>query len=186
MVLAQLMQLRQHHIYLDESSRATRMDYVSNNDPYVYVHKGGKVISKGLEPPQSSWFYAKNGSGKYLIEATRASFRGDFGPVISNIAHTAAETAPYTALEWRTGGAFDFKKYFGRNDFGNAWGYTMTARDVGNTMWGGHMSIGYNHLGGGYGMTAISDGISILSGGGFEHPRSYFMQTWGYVNQRYW
>jgi hypothetical protein len=172
-------------IHLDKNNRAIRMDYTPG-DPYVNVHKGGKIISKCYEPPQMSWFYTKNGSGKYLIEATRARFRGNFSSVINNIAHTAAETAPFSALEWRPRGVFDFKKYFGRNDFGNAWGYTMTARDVGNTMWGGHMSIGYNHLGGGYGMTLISDGLSILSGSGLESPRSYFMQTWGYVNQHYW
>ncbi len=167
-------------VYLDKSNTVTDMRVVNDADPTVSVHKGGKVIATGKEPPRASYFYNWNhAKGNYSLVANHYRFAGDWSGAISNIQNTGDITAPYSFKEWGTGGAFDFKKYY-PNQFGNAWGYMMTSRDVGNAMWGSAINRIYYVFGGitEERMTMISNFVA----GGTEDPFSLSMQQWGYRN----
>ena len=183
---------------VDENRTITDMQYKDNGIDRATVAFADGSTMEFVEPPKGSYFWSKNDEKFEIIGK-------QFDCTMEAKANAMIEQVDAFAIgSWGSGGDYDFKyRYyskFGNNSaqrdaltftVGSLNGTIMTARDVGNALWGGYTRNTYlnkmyplNPLAQLYAMNLISESYSLKSKGAIEDYSSLRMQNWGFRNYK--
>ena len=163
--------------------------HLTDKYPYVYFIDPNGKLKKFAAPPQNSYFHTENIIGQ--------KFDPDMEQNVRIHIKDAYEKGPFAFLEWGEYKGLDFKNVFylgADKTIGTLHGTIMTARDVGNAIWGGWTRYSYlNNVNlfpepiSGWINFEIMDIISnayscFFQKGKVEDLSSAVMQKWGFEN----
>ncbi|MBQ9225814.1 MAG: RHS repeat-associated core domain-containing protein [Fibrobacter sp.] len=159
---------------VDENGKIMKgMNRVDDGNNVVTVTFADGKTKTFAEPPLDSYFFTE--------DLTNQMFDPDMQKNVEELLDDAYDLWPADFPFWYSGFSFDFKYAYykgAENTVGSLKGTIMTARDVGNAIWGGwarHMYTLSRPT-----MEKISDFIA----GGKEDAPSAVMQRWGYDNYK--
>ena len=166
-------------LLLDANNIIQKKKHVDNENNMVHIIFASGNVKDFAAPSAYSYFYSENIVGEKFDTNMKFNIRKMINEVYSST------TPIIDYLKWRSGGKFDFKsRYYENkvNTVGVLKGTVMTARDVGNALWGERMK---DRNWSWYAADFISDVVAewrwlmIFFGFG-EDIESKDMQDWGY------
>ena len=191
------------HVFIGEDNKITEMQYNSEGSALAYLNYADGRQEVYAEPAQGSYFYAKSNGVDFDVVG-QAFFDSKMNSNANIMMNSWFNENKWTEFsEWGSGGLYDFKSQFykgAENTVGIVNGTIMTARDVGNALWGGITSYQYGLTW--LGMHVASDaaagwgalskqGVKMqiygaigcgIGRGTCEDYTSRAMQDWGYLH----
>ena len=161
------------------------MLHLDNDFSNVWVNLPNGTTQNFKAPPKDSYFYSKTGD-KFNIVGQQFSINME--NEVYQLLDDAWSQWPADGPLWNSGGDYDFKYNYYRDTEDNPKnsysvgflnGTIMTARDVGNAIWGGWVRNMYPIP---FRSHSAMQFVSDIVAGGSEDRGSAVMQSWGFYN----